>query len=1027
MQSPHPSPVRSTLSGIVAVFFVLRLSAQAQSPSPSPSPSPADQAERVVMADPYYATAESYSAVRVTVITAELMTKEGANTPIEALRQIPFFVGTTRTENNSMGGDGSASINLYALGSNNVLPLINGRRAVGFSNINAIPISALARTEILDGGFYGSDSTAGAVNFILLNGPGEAPYEGAELQAVYGNTTDDDAHVRQVYLRGGVTGLDGKVSIAAAAEYYSRANLFSRDREISRSGDLSNDATGLGLGGPNNNSPTFAGRVSIFAGPIVFPVTGQLVLRNPSENQVTPASYRPFDVPAGTDPARFNFRAFTPAIPAVEKAMYFVTGRYKIFGDDMQFYGDVMYSKTQQDNGLAAAPFTLSTAGNGRNEARASAYNPFGNQLGSVRYRLVNDLGMRRSFYDHDYWRYVVGINGDFDFKENSFISRFGYDAGYVYERFDEDRVESGDARRDYIRALIAPAGYVIGFGVPPLGQPPTGTFNPFIGQNAPLIGNAPTYINGVPTGLTASYDNTIASRLFTDGGAAYIAHSLFFERDYLYDAKINAHLFPNLWNGGVDLAAGYEHRQTQATSIPDPVQLSNQQFGFNPAPRSKFLQEVDSVFAELNVPLVTSTMNVPFVRSLDVSAAFRSEKFDDRNRFTHATARFNNNGAPQLALRYQPTPDLMLRASWRQSIRTPTFDELFAPVVQTFPLFFGTGISIQPPEGIFIGGNPTLKPEKTDAYSAGIVWTPRFISGFTITMDWYQLFTRDVILDGNYLWPLATKLTTPFVDPDGCGGGSGVPGFPGGPGVGITRSRDGTVECIDSLNTNAGKRLVQGIDVTAVYEIPTERFGKFTIAGGYNHFFTWKAEPVAGTGGHSFLGTYNNGSLPLVPFAVPGSLPFGPGAVPYNKGFLRGEWEWRGFDFIATGNYIGDFEDDPSFIAGNTQLKGTLSSPAFALHRRVPSYTTLDLQLSYEWKKPETDWAPADAKSPQRDASTATIWQRLLWGTRLSVGVNNAFDRNPPTVLGALNDNYDTSLYSIRNRYCYIAIAKKF
>ncbi|MBA3963561.1 MAG: hypothetical protein H0X40_16900 [Chthoniobacterales bacterium] len=42
-------------------------------------------------------------------------------------------------------------------------------------------------------------------------------------------------------------------------------------------------------------------------------------------------------------------------------------------------------------------------------------------------------------------------------------------------------------------------------------------------------------------------------------------------------------------------------------------------------------------------------------------------------------------------------------------------------------------------------------------------------------------------------------------------------------------------------------------------------------------------------------------------------------------------------------------------------------------------------------------------------------------------MGVNNAFDRNPPTVLGAFNDNYDTSLYSIRNRYYYVAFKKSF
>jgi hypothetical protein len=64
-------------------------------------------------------------------LPAELMEKGGANTPIEGLRQIPFFLGTTRTENDSTGGNGAAFINLRALGSNNVLTLINGRRAFG--------------------------------------------------------------------------------------------------------------------------------------------------------------------------------------------------------------------------------------------------------------------------------------------------------------------------------------------------------------------------------------------------------------------------------------------------------------------------------------------------------------------------------------------------------------------------------------------------------------------------------------------------------------------------------------------------------------------------------------------------------------------------------------------------------------------------------------------------------------------------------------------------------------------------------
>ena len=1022
---------RSALAVGVGLPFLVAAGAYAQAPAPEAT------TERVIVTGSYIPTAETESALPVTVYTAEVLQKQGANTPIEGLRQLPSFVGNAATENDSNGGNGQANINLRAIGPENTLTLINGRRAFEFSDINAIGIGSLSRTEILKdgaGAIYGSDAVAGVVNFILLNGPGEKPYEGAEINILYGNTTDTDAHVRHVYVRGGVTGLDGKVSIAASGEYYSRANLYSRDRPgVARSGDTSNNpgdpnypgSVGMQWGGLDNNSPTFGGRVSVISSVGIDPVTGTplsgaLVLINPGTSQVTPGSYRRFDVVPGTDPSRFNFRAFTPAIPAVEKAMYFVTGRYKIFGDGLQLYGDIMYSHTKQDNGLAGAPFSITSAANGRDEARASIFNPFGNNLGSVAYRLQQELGGRRSFFDHDYQRYVVGINGDFNIKDNGFISRFGYDSGFVYEHFQEQRIDSGDATRSGIRALIA-----------------ANLFNPFIGQFAPITGTAPTYVNGVPTGATAPYDNTSAAALVENGGAAYIGHSFFFERDFLYDLKTNMHLFPNWWNGGIDLALGYEHREIQAHAIADPVQAAGDQLGFNQAaPQTKTKQEVDSFFTELYFPIVTSTMNVPFIRSLDMTLAWRYEKFDDEDQLTHATASFDNSnadedfgGTPRVSLRYQPIADITLRASWGQSFRSPSPTELFAEVAQNFPVVFDPlrNETLQPRDGVWQGGNPILQPEKTESYSAGIVWTPKFFPGFTMTADWYQLYTKDLILSGPDFAQLALTANglsggTVFADPDGCGGGSGVPAFPGGPGVGVTRDPlDGNkVTCIDSLNANAAKRLVQGVDVTAVYELPTERFGKFTFSGGWNHFFTWKAEPALGAGSVSFLGNYNNGSIPLA-----------PGGIPWNKGFLRGEWEWRHFDFVATGNYVGDYRDDQAF---NATANPAIGSPSYIGRvRTVPSYITLDMQLSYTFVKPEAEPMPTvkdskDSKNVMQPvADTSSIWQRMLWNTRLTVGVNNAFDRYPPSVIGAFNDNYDTSNYSIRNRYYYLSLNKKF
>lgn len=1026
---------RTALAVGVGLPFLVASSAFAQAPTPAASTEATT--ERVIVTGSYIPTAETESALPVTVYTAEVLRKQGANTPVEGLRQLPSFVGNAATENDSNAGNGQASINLRALGSANTLILINGRRAFEFSDINAIPIGALSRTEILKDGasaIYGSDAVAGVVNFILLNGPGEKPYEGAELFALYGNTTETDAHVRQVYLRGGVTGLDGKVSIAASGEYYSRANLFSRDRTIAVSGDNSNNPAGNNWGGINNNSPTYGGRVTVAAsGSPFFPLTGALTLINRSGVGTMPGDYRLFDGPAtgggGTDPSRFNFRDFTPAIPAVEKAMYFVTGRYKIFGEGMQIYGDIMYSKTKQDNGLAGSPFAVPGTDSG---VASSPYSPFGRYLTSVAYRTVEELGLRRSFFDLDYYRYVVAINGDFNIPNNGFISRFGYDTGFVYERFDDLEIDAGDAQfTPLFNEILA------------------GNFNPFVGVGGPIIGSAPTYTTdpvtglSVPTGTTQAYDNRAAALR-----SSYLGHSEFYEHDFLYDAKINAHLFPNLWDGGWDFAGGYEHRQIRQHSVPDPVQANGDQLGFNAAPNTKTTQEVDSVFLELAIPIVTSTMNVPFVRSLDLSIAWRYEKFRDRDNYTKATASFDNpnpnedfGGSPRVSLRYQPIPDLTLRASWGQSFLAPSPTALFNPVAENFPQLFDPykGVTLQPPGGTWQGGNVALLPEKTDAYSAGLVYTPKWLPGFTMTVDWYQIYTKDLILNGANFAALALTANgnslalggpAVFVDPDGCGGGSPL-GPGGGPAVGITRRDDGGVECIDSVNSNAGKRLVQGVDVTAVYEIPTERWGKFTFSGGWNHFFTWKAEPIEGLGSHNFLGNYFQ------------SFPLTPGGIPFNKGFLRGEWEWHHFDFVSTVNYIGDYEDDPGFIkytnVGGTNQglvpgnPGTLVEPNFILHRRITQYITLDMQLSYEFVKPAVEPAPyvkesKDSKNVmQTEAASSSIWQRMLWGTRLTVGVNNAFDRQPPSLLGAFNDNYDTSLYSIRNRYYYISLNKKF
>jgi iron complex outermembrane recepter protein len=419
----------------------------------------------------------------------------------------------------------------------------------------------------------------------------------------------------------------------------------------------------------------------------------------------------------------------------------------------------------------------------------------------------------------------------------------------------------------------------------------------------------------------------------------------------------------------------------------------------------------------------VTSSMGVTAIRSLELQVALRYEEFSEKDQFARndpdgnplgkRTAGYDNNGDVRLALRYQPIEDVTIRATFGESFLSPSSNQLFAPVSETFPQMFDplTGLTLQPSEGVLQGGNVALKPETTETYTAGIVVTPRFLPGFTATLDLYQLFTRNVILP-------SADFAQLVLTANGLSGGTAFSN--------LVIREPGTNRPIQIIaNTaNAGKRLVNGMDVTAAYQLPWTTFGTFTFSLGYNYFFTWKAEPVSGLGSANFLGNYNNGTLPLA-----------PGAIPRHKGFLRGEYEWKGLTFVATTNYIASFHDDPAFI-----LPAIYAPPGSGRDpqvRDVSDYITLDMQLSYEFVKPEMEAAtggytkdPKGGKSMATDVAgvdQGTFFQRMLWGTKLRVGVVNAFDRRPPTVLGAFNDNYDTSLYSIRNRYWYVGINKKF
>src|SRR3979411_2205274 len=82
---------RAPVLAAVGLPFLIVASAYAQAPAPPPANTEATT-ERVIVTGSYIPTAETESALPVTVYTAEVLQKGGANTPVGGLRRVPSFV-----------------------------------------------------------------------------------------------------------------------------------------------------------------------------------------------------------------------------------------------------------------------------------------------------------------------------------------------------------------------------------------------------------------------------------------------------------------------------------------------------------------------------------------------------------------------------------------------------------------------------------------------------------------------------------------------------------------------------------------------------------------------------------------------------------------------------------------------------------------------------------------------------------------------------------------------------------------------
>ncbi|MCC6919626.1 MAG: TonB-dependent receptor [Alphaproteobacteria bacterium] len=165
-------------------------------------------------------------------VTAAEIDRRGITNLLDALNTLPITgFGASPKGGQTSQGVGSAFVNLFDLGSQRTLTLVNGRRFVAGNqaslfgpnapglqvDLNVVPVSLVDRVEVVSVGgapSYGADAVAGTVNVVL-----KRDFEGTEVQGRYGTYESGVGDSWQVSALNGTAFDKGRGHLQIAVEH----------------------------------------------------------------------------------------------------------------------------------------------------------------------------------------------------------------------------------------------------------------------------------------------------------------------------------------------------------------------------------------------------------------------------------------------------------------------------------------------------------------------------------------------------------------------------------------------------------------------------------------------------------------------------------------------------------------------------------------------------------------------------------------------------------------------------------------
>ena len=617
----------------------------------------------------------------VTSLTSEDIAATGVTDLIGLFSKLPIAgQGTFSTQANSSDdtANGGASVSLRGLGADSTLILINGRRVsvspfaknidTAFVDINNIPLAAIKRVDVLKDGAsatYGSDAIAGVINIILRD-----DFDGVELSGKIGGTADGgggESNLSMVW--GNVTENSSHTLIL---DYFNRDETLYADRDYSRSSNQAALRPNDPFATDFRSSAGIPGTVALASDPTVR-------LPDTFGNDVCAAE----DIDTANNLCRYDYAPFMSMVPSTERVSFNYLGRYTVSNNVEAFAEFNGQNAKTVVQGAGSPSFNeLFMSGDNVNHPFADMpTHPFYQQDLTMRRRTV-DIGNRRKEVENDYFRTVLGLEGE--------LGAWSWETAYSYIKSDAvERGVDGFPNSRRVQEAID-----------------SGLWNPF--EPSANSAEALAYIETTTTRVGKSTTRS-------------------------FDAQVSGPLLA-MPSGDLMLAVGAEYRQDSISDNPDDQFLRGDIFGTE-ATQANGTRDNTAVFAELAIPVV---------ESLEMQLAVRHEDYSDFGTTTDPKVAFRWAPLDSLAIRGSwgtafRAPSLSQLGLGRTDESPNLVDTLRCNAVGNI------NKACEPQEYTAVfAGNPDLGPEESESYNFGVIFSP--MESLTVALDYYNYQIENII-----------------------------------------------------------------------------------------------------------------------------------------------------------------------------------------------------------------------------------------------------------------------------------------